>query len=126
MAKHQSYKDKLRETEFKKKIFESLKAARQQGLLQGSRAILHVIGDKIAEKNEMTAEEKLADIMKFINVSLELTDKTVKEADAQAEETRKPIDQLGQDAEESEEEVVEVPDEAQNKASEVDQEDDDE
>ena len=128
MAKHQSYKDKLRETEFKKKIFESLKAARQQGLLQGSRAILHVIGDKIAEKNEMTAEEKLADIMKFINTSLELTDKTVKDADAQAEETRKPIDELGRDnnEEEDEEEVVEVPDETKKNSANADQEDDDE
>lgn len=125
MAKHQSYRDKLRETEFKKKIFESLKAARQQGLLQGSRAILHVIGDKITEKNDMTAEEKLADILKFINTSLELTDKTVKEADEHAEETRKPIDKLGRD-EEEEEEVVEVPDEAQKPAAKVDQEDDDE
>lgn len=122
MAKHQSYKDKLRETEFKKKIFESLKAARQQGLLQGSRAILHVIGDKIAEKNEMSAEEKLADIMKFINTSLELTDKTVKEADAQAEEANKPIEKLGQDEDEDEEEVAEIP----AKPAKDDQEDDDE
>ena len=126
MAKHQSYKDKLRETEFKKKIFESLKAARQQGLLQGSRAILHVIGDKIAEKNEMSAEEKLADIMKFVNTSLELTDKTVKEADAQAEEANKPIEKLGQDEEESDEEVVEVPDEVPAEPAKDDQEDDDE
>ena len=126
MAKHQSYKDKLRETEFKNKIFESLKAARQQGLLQGSRAMLRVIGDKIAEKNGMSAEEKLADIMKFINTSLELTDKTVKEADEKAEETRKPIAQLGQDEEENKEEVVEVPDDAQKPAAKVDQEDDDE
>lgn len=126
MAKHQSYRDKLRETEFKKKIFESLKAARQQGLLQGSRAMLRVIGDKITEKNGMTAEDKLADIMKFINTSLEMTDKTVKDADAQAEATRKPIDQLGQDEEDKEEEVVEVPDDAQKPAAKVDQEDGDE
>ncbi len=126
MAKHQSYKDKLRETEFKKKIFESLKAARQQGLLQGSRAILHVIGDKIAEKNEMSAEEKLADIMKFVNTSLALTDKTVKEADEQAAEANKPIEKLGQDEDEGEEEVVEVPDEAPAAPAKDGQEDDDE
>ena len=123
MAKHQSYKDKLRETEFKKRIFESLKAARQQGLLQGTRAILKVIGDKIVEENDMSAEEKLADIMKFINTSLEMTDKTVQEAEDKVAETRKPIDALGQDEEEKEEaEVVEVPDEAVKQ----DQEDDDE
>lgn len=129
MAKHQSYKDKLRETEFKKRILDSLNAARRQGLLQGSRAILRVIGDKIAEKNEMTAEEKLADIMKFINTSLAMTDKTVKEADTEMEETRKPIDELGQDAAEeeaAEEEVVEVPDEAPAAPAKNDQEDDDE
>ena len=124
MAKHQSYKDKLRETEFKKRIFESLKAARQQGLLQGSRAILKVIGDKISEENEMTAEEKLAEVMKFINTSLAMTDKTVKEAEEAVAETRKPIEALGQDEEEKEDvEVVEVPDEAAKK---VDEEDDDE
>ena len=100
MAKHKSYKDKLREEEFKKRIFESLTAARNQGLLQGTRAMLTVIGDKIAEKNDMTAEEKLADIMKFINTSLALTDKTVKEAEDKVEETRKPIEALGQDEEE--------------------------
>ncbi len=121
MAKHQSYKDKLRETEFKKRIFESLKAARQQGLLQGSRAILKVIGDKISEKNEMTAEEKLADIMKFINISLAMTDKTVDEAEKKVAETRKPIEALGQDEEEKEDvEVVEVPDEASKNVDEVD------
>ncbi len=124
MAKHQSYKDKLRETEFKKRIFESLKAARQQGLLQGSRAILKVIGDKISEENEMTAEEKLAEVMKFINTSLAMTDKTVKEAEEAVAETRKPIEALGQDEEEKADvEVVEVPDEAAKK---VDEEDDDE
>ena len=123
MAKHQSYKDKLRETEFKKRIFESLKAARQQGLLQGSRAILKVVGDKISEDNGMTAEEKLAEVMKFVNTSLAMTDKTVKEAEDAVAETRKPIEALGQDEEGAEEtEVVEVPDEAAKK----DQEDDDE
>ena len=124
MAKHQSYKDKLRETEFKKRIFESLKAARQQGLLQGSRAILKVVGDKISEENGMTAEEKLAEVMKFVNTSLDMTDKTVQEADEAVAETRKPIEALGQDEEEKEDvEVVEVPDEAAKK---VDEEDDDE
>lgn len=102
MAKHRSYKDKLREEEFKKRIFESLKAARQQGLLLGTRAILKVIGDKIAEKNDMTPEQKLADIMKFINTSLDLTDKTVDEAEEKVNETRKPIEALGQDEEEGE------------------------
>lgn len=102
MAKHRSYKDKLREEEFKKRIFESLKAAQQQGLLQGTRAMLKVIGDKIADKNGMTPEQKLADIMKFINTSLALTDKTVDEAEEKVKETRKPIEALGQDEEEGE------------------------
>ena len=122
MAKHQSYKDKLRETEFKKRILESLKAAQQQGLLQGSRAILHVIKDKITAKDNKTAEQKLNEILNFIDLSLEMTNKTVKEADAQAKEARKPIDELGQDAEA---EVIEVPDETQEQDAKVDQEDGD-
>lgn len=122
MAKQSSYRGKLREEEFKRRIFESLTAARQQGLLQGTRAMLGVIGDKIKEENGMTAEEKLADIMKFINNSLTMTDKTVQEAEEKAAETRKPIEALGQD----EPEVVEVPDEAARKASKTIQEDDDE
>ena len=105
MAKHRSIKDKLREDEFKKKIFESLRAAEQRGLLIGTRTMLRVIGDKIKEDNGKTAEEKLADIMNYINTSLEMTDKTTKEADERVANANKPIEALGQDsAEEPQEE----------------------
>lgn len=107
MAKHTSYKDKLREAEFKRRIFESLKAARNQGLLQGSRAMLHVVGDKIAEENGKTPEEKLLDIMNFVNTSLAMTEKTAKDAEKEAADARKPIEELGKDP-------IDVPDEAAN------------
>lgn len=97
MAKHQSIKNKLREQEFKKKMFESLKASYQNGLLVGSRAMLKVIGDMISKDDEKTPEEKLADVMKYINNSLEMTKKTAQEADQRVAEANKPIEELGED-----------------------------
>lgn len=105
-VKNQYHKNKLREQEFKQRIFDSLKAAHQKGLLEGSRAMLKVIGDKIAEKDK-SAEERLAEVMKFVNVSLTLTDKTVAEAVQKAAETKASFDSLGEDV--AAEEEAEVP-----------------
>lgn len=94
--KNQYHRQKLREKEFKEKIYESLKAQHQRGLLEGSRAILKVVGDMIAEEGR-TTEEKLATVMEFINTSLALTDKTVDEANEKAKETEATFDSLGED-----------------------------
>ena len=75
MAKHKSLKDAIREKEFRKMIADSLQKQYQRGLLIGSRSMLKVIGDKIAEEGK-TTEEKLAEIMKMVNNMLAMTDKT--------------------------------------------------
>ena len=105
MAKHQSIKNKLREQEFKKKMYESLKASYQNGLLVGSRAILRVIGDMISKDDGKTPEAKLADVMQYINTSLEMTKKTAEEAAERVAEANEPIDELGKDESEETAEV---------------------
>lgn len=95
-VKNQYHKNKLREQEFKEKIFESLKAAHQKGLLEGSRAILKVVGDKIAEKDK-SPEERLEEVMRFVNASLKITDKTVEEANEKARVTKESFNSLGED-----------------------------
>lgn len=100
MAKHKSLKDAIREKEFRKMIADSLQKQYNRGLLIGSRSMLKVIGDKIAEEGS-TAEEKLSEIMKMINNMLEMTDKT--EADERAA-IENPVDEaLGKPEEEAEE-----------------------
>ena len=63
---------------------DTMKQQYQRGLLNGSRAMLKVIGDKIAEKDK-TTEEKLTEVMKLINNMLAMTDKTAKEAEQLAD-----------------------------------------
>lgn len=80
MAQHKALKDAIREKEIRKRLMDTMKQQYQRGLLNGSRAMLKVIGDKIAEKDK-TTEEKLTEVMKLINNMLAMTDKTAKEAE---------------------------------------------
>ena len=75
MAKHKALKDAIREKAIREQLAQSLKEQYQRGLLVGSKAMLKVIGDKIAD-TKLSAEERLADIMKFINKMLKMTEKT--------------------------------------------------
>ena len=104
MAKHKSLKDAIREKEFRKMIEDSLKKSYQRGLLHGTRSMLRVIGDKIAEEGKSN-EEKLAEVMKMINNLLGMTDKTAQE---EQEEIKNPVDiALGTDEDEAEESAEE-------------------
>ena len=124
MAKHKSLKDAIREKEFRKMIADSLQKQYNRGLLIGSRSMLKVIGDKIAEEGP-TAEEKLSEIMKMINNMLAMTDKT--EADERAA-IENPVDEaLGKPEEEAEEEAEAPAEQAEPDVVTVpDPEDDDE
>ena len=124
MAKHKSLKDAIREKEFRKMIADSLQKQYNRGLLIGSRSMLKVIGDKIAEEGQ-TAEEKLSEIMKMINNMLAMTDKT--EADERAA-IENPVDEaLGKPEEEAEEEAEAPAEQAEPDVVTVpDPEDDDE
>ena len=59
MAKHKSLRDAIREKEFRQMIEDSLKKQYQRGLVSGSRAMLRLVGDKIAEEGK-TADETIA------------------------------------------------------------------
>lgn len=102
MAKHKSLKDAIREKEFRQMIADSLQKQYTRGMLIGSRSMLKVVADKIAEKDG-TAEEKLAEVMKMINNLLTMTDKT---AEGEQAEIPNPVDEaLGKsDAVENEDE----------------------
>ena len=75
MAKHKALKDAIREKAIRQQLEQSLKEQYQRGLLVGTKAMLKVIGDTIAEKDK-TNEEKLASIMKFCNTMLDMTKST--------------------------------------------------
>lgn len=75
MAKHKALKDAIREKAIREQLAQSLKEQYQRGLLDGCKAMLKVIGDKIADTT-LSAEERLADTMKFINTMLKMTEKT--------------------------------------------------
>lgn len=124
MAKHKSLKDAIREKEFRKMIADSLQKQYQRGLLIGSRSMLKVIGDKIAEEGK-TTEEKLAEIMKMVNNMLAMTDKT---EENEKEAIENPVDTvLGKpDEEEPADEPSEESDDQQNVVTVPDLEDDDE
>lgn len=113
MAKHKSLKDAIREKEFRKMIADSLQKQYQRGLLMGSRSILKVIGDKIAEEGKSN-DEKLLEVMKMVNNLLGMTDKT---AEAEQAAIENPMaDMLGNEQEEEPEaEVVAVPDPEEQK-----------
>lgn len=106
MAKHKSLKDAIREKEFRKMIEDTLKQSYQRGLLHGTRSMLKVIGDKIAEEG-LSPEEKLTQVMKMINNLLGMTDKT---AEAEAGEIKNPMDvMLGTGEVEEEQDAKEAP-----------------
>ena len=113
MAKHKSLKDAIREKEFRKMIADSLQKQYQRGLLMGSRSILKVIGDKIAEEGKSN-DEKLLEVMKMVNNLLGMTDKT---AEAEQAAIENPMaDMLGNEQEEEQEaDVVAVPDPEEQK-----------
>lgn len=124
MAKHKSLKDAIREKEFRKMIADSLQKQYQRGLLIGSRSMLKVIGDKIAEEGK-TTEEKLAEIMKMVNNMLAMTDKT---EENEKEAIENPVDTvLGKpDEEEPADEPSEESDDQPKVVTVPDPEDDDE
>lgn len=62
--------NKKDEIKMKKAFDEGFKAVFQQGLLQGSKAICHVILEK-AKGVDQTDEERLCEIIKFCEVSLQ-------------------------------------------------------
>ena len=100
MAQHKALKDAIREKEIRKRLMETMKQQYQRGLLVGSRSMLKVIGDKIAEKDK-TPEERLAEVMKMINNLLAMTDKTAEDA----EKLTNVIESAG----EGEDNVIELP-----------------
>lgn len=75
MAKHKALKDAIREKAIRQQLEQSLKEQYQRGLLTGTKAMLKVVADTIAEKDK-TNEEKLASIMKFCNTLLDMTKST--------------------------------------------------
>ncbi|MBQ4253703.1 MAG: hypothetical protein II712_02630 [Erysipelotrichaceae bacterium] len=79
MAQHKALKDAIREKANRERLMkmmhEQMKSSYQRGLLVGSRSMLKVIGDKIAEMDK-TPEERLAEVMKIINNLLGMTDQT--------------------------------------------------
>ena len=82
MAQHKALKDAIREKANRERLMkmmhEQMKASYQRGLLVGSRSMLKVIGNKIAEMDK-SPEERLTEIMKIINNMLGMTDKTEEE-----------------------------------------------
>ena len=102
MAQHKALKDAIREKANRERLMkmmhEQMKASYQRGLLIGSRSMLKVIGDKIAEMDK-TPEERLTEVMKIINNLLGMTDKT-------EEQERERIDDLINDKHEVNDEVL--------------------
>jgi uncharacterized membrane protein YukC len=105
-------------------IADSLQKQYQRGLLIGSRSMLKVIGDKIAEEGK-TTEEKLAEIMKMVNNMLAMTDKT---EENEKEAIENPVDTvLGKpEEEEPADEPSEESDDQPKVVTVPDPEDDDE
>ena len=117
MAQHKALKDAIREKAAREKLMkmmhDQMKTSYQRGLLVGTRSMLKVIGEKIADESKST-EERLAEVMKMINTMLGMTDKTEEDErkkidvllNAKPDETDKVLGELLDKATEIEEEPI--------------------
>lgn len=113
MAKHKALKDAIREKAIRQQLEQSMREHYQRGLLVGTKAMLRVVADTIAEKDK-TNEEKLAAIMSFCTNLLDMT----KATDVGSADVKEQLDEVVGVAEESEEEQEETQEEAQEEKQE--------